>query len=309
MRTQKLNDKIFLFIDDQRHHENVVVIWTGVGPVVVDAFRSPGQFAAVEKHILERGFKQPVLQIYSHWHPDHTMGNHNLAGLPCVAHKLTWDYIEKAIGCEPPDDESLSQVFSSLLARIDCKEAYDQERVLNVGGTTINLLHAPGHTPDSSLVYVPEYNLVIAGDNLVGPEVEFYFPPLFKGEPKQGLELLPVVYKQIRLLKPKIIIPGHGWVLPPEEIISLNEHRFKNVIRRTKEIIQRGLQLPGSGSSDPTYGENIIRAWLGQANVCATMEEQEALKQNVSRVLHHLSETFDQAVLHSELNPFPSAGI
>lgn len=302
MRIQKLNDRIFLFMDDNHHHENVVVIWTDDGPVVVDAFRTGEQFAAVENHIKVRGYQAPLIQIYTHWHPDHTMGNQNLNSLRCIAHRLTWEYLERKTEDSNPPDEITTLFFSNTSIDFGLKEDFSTELVINIGNTEICLQHAPGHTPDSSIIYVPEYHLVIAGDNLVGPEVEFFFPPDFKGEKRLGLENLARVYKKIRQLKPKIIIPGHGWVLPPEEMLSLNEHRYKNVLRRTNEIIQRGFQWSGGGSSELTYGENLISAWLSQANACATIDEQEALKQNVSRVLRLLSQTFDQVVLHSEMD-------
>ncbi|MHB1651209.1 MAG: MBL fold metallo-hydrolase [Desulfitobacteriaceae bacterium] len=279
MRTQKLSERIFLFMDDHHNHENVVVIWTHNGPLVVDAFQSPTQFAAVEKHIRGRGYEKPLMQIYTHWHPDHTLGNCDLTGVQTIAHTLTWGYLEKGF----------SHLHNGGEYNNVTRESFDKELIISPGGMEIHLLHAPGHTIDSSIVYIPEFHLVIAGDNLVGPEVEFFFPPVLEEDQSTGLEALATVYKQIRQLMPKVILPGHGWVLPPDEMLSLNEHRFKNVLRRTTEVVQRGLQC-----------ENLIRAWLSQANACATMVEQEALKQNVSRVLRLLSEGFDQTVLHSK---------
>ncbi len=280
MRVQKLGEQIVLFMDEQHHHENVVVLLTEDGPVVVDAFHSAVQFVAVENHLAEKGYLRPAVQIFTHWHPDHTLGNQKLAGVRCLAQQRTWEAIDENF----PNSQE-----------IPIREAFSEKWVAQVGGLEIHLLPAPGHTLDSTLVYVPKYNLVIAGDNLVGPEVEFLFPPVQQEDWAMDLDSLPSVYRQIRKLSPKLIIPGHGWVLPPEEMLSLNEHRFKNVLKRSGELMQRALQWPIGTSFD--FEENLIRAWLSQASACATIDEQEALKENVSKVLRQVNQRFEQVVL------------
>lgn len=280
MRVQKLSERIVLFVDDLHHHENVVVLLTNDGAVVVDAFRSAQQFAAVEDYLTEKGYLQPILQIFTHWHPDHTLGNRKLTGVRCLANQLTWEAI----------DENFIE-----FPEFPIREGFKDGWVGQVGELQIQLLPAPGHTFDSTLVYIPKYKLVIAGDNLVGPEVEFFLPPVQKEDRVLGLDALPSVYRQIRELSPKLIIPGHGWVLPPGEMLSLNEHRFKNVLKRSAEFLQRVLQWPLGSKFD--FEESLIRAWLSQASACATIDEQEALKENVHKVLSQMNLSFEQVVL------------
>lgn len=279
MRIQSLGERIILFMDEQHHHENVVVLLTDDGPVIVDAFRSGLQFAAVEEYLAAKGHFQPALQIFTHWHPDHTRGNQKLAGIRCLANEQTWAALERYFPAFEEDSK---------------REGYSEKWVGHVAGLEIQLHHAPGHTLDSTLVYVPRYKLVIAGDNLVGPEVEFFFPPVQAEDRALELDALPSVYRQIRKLSPKLIIPGHGWVLPPDEMLALNEHRFKNVLKRSAELVQRALQWPLGSKID--FGENLIRAWLGQAGACATIDEQEALKENVNKVLRQVSQKFEEVV-------------
>lgn len=280
MRVQKLGERIVLFMDEQHHHENVVALLTSDGPVVIDAFRSAIQFATVETYLAERGYPHPTLQIFTHWHPDHTLGNRKLEGVRCLTSQLTW--------------EAIDQNFPEL-RETPIREVFSDRWIGHVGELEIHLLPAPGHTFDSALVYIPKYKLVIAGDNLVGPEVEFFLPPVQKKDRVLGLDALPLVYRQIRELSPKIIIPGHGWVLPPEEMLSLNEHRFKNVLKRSGEFLQRALQWPPGSNVD--FEGNLIRAWLSQASACATIDEQEALKENVNKVLRQMNQSFEQVVL------------
>lgn len=279
MRIQNLGERIILFMDEQHHHENVVALLTDDGPVIVDAFRSAVQFALVEEYLAAQGHFQPVLQIFTHWHPDHTRGNQKLAGIRCLAHEQTWAALERN---------------SPAFKEDSWCEGYVEKWVGQVSGLEIQLLHAPGHTLDSTLVYIPKYKLVIAGDNLVGPEVEFLFPPVQTEDRALELDALPSVYRQIGELSPKLIIPGHGWVLPPSEMLALNEHRFKNVLKRSADLVQRAFQWPHGSKID--FEENLIRAWLSQAGACATIDEQEALKENVSKVLRQVNQKFEEVV-------------
>ncbi|KLU62219.1 metallo-beta-lactamase superfamily protein [Peptococcaceae bacterium CEB3] len=296
MRTHKLNERVFLFMDDGHHHENVVVIWTHSGPVVVDSFRFPSQFQAVEEHMRERGYARPLAQIFTHWHPNHIMGNRNLAETRVLAHRLTWEFMLGGRLAGQLGQEELLWVRGGGLPGPEDGKIFEKELNLTIGGMGLRLLHVAGHTADSTIVHIPEYRLVIAGDNLVGPEVEFFFPsgPTRKRTPQ--LDALALVYRRIRLLVPKIVVPGHGWVLPPEEMLSLNEHRLKSVLRRSAEIAQRLLAWSESGGPEG-FNEYLIKTWLSQANACVTMDEQEALKESVGRVLNQLGEAFAHGVM------------
>ena len=298
MKMQNLSKHITVFTDDMSRHENVVVIWTSVGPVLVDAFRSPIQFAVVQKYLADQGYPKAYMQIFTHWHANHTLGNQELEGVRIVAHQLTLDLMKNTllniIREESGEYSELSFIDTKIFTPT---EIFSIEKHLDIGDTKFVLIHAPGHSPDSTLVFLPDQQALFAGDNLVGPEVEFFFPPIFPQEKTGGIEALAQVYRQIRQLAPKTVIPGHGWVLPPHEMLALNEHRYKVVLKRAIDIMNRSLS--GLSSFESYYDEQVIRAWLSQANTCLTMDEQEALKENIGRALRLFSQTFDQVVLNN----------
>ncbi|MHB8124803.1 MAG: MBL fold metallo-hydrolase [Desulfitobacteriaceae bacterium] len=298
MKMQNFSKRITLFTDDLSRHENVVVIWTSEGPVLVDAFRSPAQFAIVQKYLADRGYTKPYMQIFTHWHANHTLGNQDLKGVRIVSHQLTLEFMQNTLPkIIREQDWGCSEYSFDEIKIFTPTEIYRIEKHLEIGDTTIVLIHAPGHSPDSTLVFLPDQQALFAGDNLVGPEVEFFFPPIFPQEETGRLEALAQVYRQIRLQAPKTVIPGHGWVLPPDEMLALNEHRYKFVLKRAIDIMDRS--LPSLSSYESSYAEQVIRAWLSQANTCITMNEQEALKENIGRVLHLFSQTFDKVVINN----------
>lgn len=300
MKMQNISKQITLFTDDLRRHENVVVVWTSKGPVLVDAFRSPDQFAVVQKVLADKGYSKPYMQIFTHWHANHTLGNQDLEGVRIVSHELTSEFMKNTLLRIIREQSGECSEYGLADTKIFAPtELFSLEKRFEIGDTTLVLIHAPGHSPDSTLVFLPDQHALFAGDNLVGPEVEFFLPPVFPQVETGRLEALAQVYRQIRQLTPKTIIPGHGWVLPPDEMLALNEHRYKSILKRAIDIMNRS--LPGSNSIESSYGEQVIRAWLSQANTCITMDEQEALKANIGRALHLFSQTFDKVVLNNAL--------
>lgn len=296
MKIQKLNE-LTLFTDDHSSHENVVVVWSSQGPIVIDAFRLPSQFAIVQRHMEEKGYSKPALQIFTHWHSDHTLGNQNLQGVRILAHAKTREFLDETLRqmlCERLIPRGLASMGTDVFLPT---ETFEKELVFSIGELRIRMIHSPGHTADSSMVLFPDLQLLVSGDNLVGPEVEFYFPPVLPSDEIAGLDTLFQSYKLIRKIAPKIVIPGHGWVLPANEMLDLNEHRYKTVIKRAGEFIQRSLR--GIGTQDPLE-EHLIRAWLNQANSCGTMNEQETLKTNLSKVLRQFCQDYDRIVLREK---------
>ena len=50
-----------------------------------------------------------------------------------------------------------------------------EERLIDLGGLTLQPVHCPGHTPGSLVLYVPEYRLLLTGDDW-NPTTWLFFP-------------------------------------------------------------------------------------------------------------------------------------
>lgn len=111
-------------------------------------------------------------------------------------------------------------------------EVIENDTEINLGEKKLKLIHCPGHTYDSILVYDAENKLVVAGDNILSKEVEFFLPPLtHDDELDSDYKYLESAYNKIESLQADIIIPGHGLTLDPTELISLNRTRYNNAIK------------------------------------------------------------------------------
>ena len=71
----------------------------------------------------------------------------------------------------------------------------------------LHFIHFPGHSYDSSVIWLPQEKILIAGDNVLNSNNGKIAIPYFHwGNPELMLNSL----LKIRNLKPNIILPGHG---------------------------------------------------------------------------------------------------
>ncbi len=124
---------------------NVWVIGDDAECVVLDA---PHDVAAVREVI---GGRRVLAIIATHAHDDHVRVAPELAratGAPVLLHpadRVLWDMVHPDT---PPDGELTDgQTFT-------------------VGGTTLRVLHTPGHSPGACSLYAPDLGAVFTGDTL-----------------------------------------------------------------------------------------------------------------------------------------------
>jgi cyclase len=79
---------------------------------------------------------------------------------------------------------------------------------LHMGNKTLQLLHTPGHTPDSLVVYIKEDKILFSADSVMP------VPFIVDGDPKVFIESL----KLIRGLGLENVVQGHGEVVLRGEI-------------------------------------------------------------------------------------------
>ncbi len=100
--------------------------------------------------------------------------------------------------------------------------------ILDIGGVRLEVIHAPGHTPDSICYYIKEGGTLFSGDLIVG-----FGTPVIAG----GGDIGEYVASLRRLLRYRVrlICPGHGPLVrqPQRKIKELIAHRLE----REKQIV------------------------------------------------------------------------
>ncbi|MFD3157351.1 MBL fold metallo-hydrolase [Haloimpatiens sp. FM7330] len=230
-KVRQINKNTYLFTDmSLGWYYNSTVIFTEEGPIIIDVFRDKEQFNEVKKFINEKGFNKPAAIIYTHWHSDHTTGNKVFNDCRIIAHKSTVTHLEKL-------KKKLIDINREDSIPMMPNETFEEKMKINIGNKLLRLIHCPGHTFDSILVYDKDDKLLIAGDNLVSKEVDFCLPPVIPSDNDVSMKELEQAYKIIEGLKTDVIIPGHGCILEPQKLIDFNKRCYYKCLKEGSTMI------------------------------------------------------------------------
>jgi cyclase len=173
------------------------------------------------------------LVLITHSHSDHTSGI-PIFDCPVLSHKLTRQRIMKR-GTERAKKQIPTEVFE------DRKE-------LQIGGVKIEFIHAGGHTPGSSVVWLPESRILFAGD-LIFSDI---YPFLNVANVPELMEAL----EWLLGFDARIIVPGHGPLCDHREVARQLDY-LQTSWARTREHLAQGhsLEEAMADSGYPKYSE------------------------------------------------------
>jgi cyclase len=226
MEKHEISSGVIAFVHPEGR-SNCGMIYTTEGVVLVDTTARPKDIQAYME--LVQITPRDVCQILlTHSHSDHTSGI-PLFDCPVLAHKLTRGRIKKR-GTERAEKQLPTEVFEDRIG-------------LEIGGVELEMIHVGGHTPGSSVVWLPDAGVLFAGDLI------------FEGRyPFLGTARVPELMDGLRKLlgfESRVIVPGHGALCGKDEIIRQLEY-IEKTWELTVEHIQQGHSLQ-QAVSDPRY--------------------------------------------------------
>jgi cyclase len=202
--TVELDKQISVLLGDDQH-SNSVLINRGESLIVVDTLYGERDVAKLEEIICCQSVPLRYI-VNTHWHSDHIGGNSRLKNMfpeaSIIAHKAYLDTIsaEEGLISQYPKPDPASYPPPQIIIEDDF-EVIPCFMMMNVAG----------HSADSCIIHIPDKELVICGDVVLsagvvgGVSVPYYY----WGDPHVLIQAL----EKVRELKPKVIIPGHGWVV------------------------------------------------------------------------------------------------
>lgn len=239
MQIRQIKKDVYLFSDKKSgFFNNSTIIFTKEGPIIIDVFKDKSQFEEVFNFIRCRGFNEPSAIIYTHWHVDHTCGNRIFDNCKIFSHKSTKYHLDSFIKNDL-DRLKEKEILESDTRIILPNQIFNEELLINIGDRLLKLIHCPGHTYDSILILDMNSNIMIAGDNLLGEEVEFFMPPTI---PPDEIDIsykeLENAYKLIESIQAEVIIPGHGKIMEPHSMLELNRKRYHKCLNEGLKYIK-----------------------------------------------------------------------
>jgi cyclase len=242
-----------VYVETKYGSGNVGFVVTGEGVVCIDAPMLPSDVRDWKAQIASVTDEPIITLIQSDFDQARVIGT-NLFQVPLVAHDAIMDRIkiysnEKAV-------TQINEMIAQDGGDIDADRVGWQVRVPDVtfserlvlykGARVIHVLHGGGHSPATSMVHLPEYDLVFSGDVVFCDQ----HPSMTYAETKEWLSTL----NQLRKMPVQTIVPGHGGLCDKE-----TTHPLSDYIRDIRAMVRRSFQ---AGRSKSETSSSVIPEFL-----------------------------------------------
>lgn len=212
---------------------NIGLVVGPSGALVVDTGSSPEQGAAI-RHAAEAFAGVPVTGVLvTHWHYDHLFGLAGFAGVQSWGHEQLPSRLASEEAAQAAAD--LGVDASGLVAPV---HGFSLARVLDAGGRRVEALHfGPAHTDTDVVAYVPDADLIFAGDLL-----ESAGPPAFGSD--THLKDWPSAVDGILGLVDEhtVLVPGHGPVM--DRLAGFQQRaEISAVYGQAEYLIKQGVRI------------------------------------------------------------------
>jgi glyoxylase-like metal-dependent hydrolase (beta-lactamase superfamily II) len=258
MAIQEVGNGVFAlhyeFIDQQ-----IGVVLGGSDVLVVDSRSTASQAREIADDI-RRLTRDPVsIVVNTHFHWDHTWGNHALRPAAFWGHVRTAERMRhdqsELIALLSGHYAELGDEFRSMT--IDPPEhTLDDRATVRVGDRVVELAyHGRGHTDSDISVHVPDANVLFAGDL-----IENGAPPSFsQGYP---IEWADTVERLVPLAS-GAVVPGHGAV-GDRSFLESQLGAFRGLVELAREVHSGARSVDDALAASP-FGPDTPRNALERA--------------------------------------------
>ena len=222
---------------------NVGAVLTSEGIILVDTPFLPNEARRWQEDLTAVADQPIIYIINTDPNPDRVVGNSWFTA-PVIAHEGVWEkartygngFRQQLIDSIPANTQPYAMreivTWKVTLPRI----TFTERLTLYKGGQTIELIHAGGATPASTLVYLPETQVLFTGDSVV---VGMH-PLMAQANSKEWLETLST----IRKMRVEHLVPGRGPLSGKQDTHPLSEY-----IRQLRAQVRR-LYLAGRSKAE-----------------------------------------------------------
>jgi len=199
-----------------------VLVDTGFGRSCIDEIIKSGEVEVI---------------INTHYHLDHAFGNRYFPQAKIWAHTLdapvlrspkqfmAYTGLNETIGFPDP-----LQFPGGPISREVDRELVDGE-VLDFGQLSLQVIHAPGHTPGHIALYEPQAGILFSGDVDLTP-----FGPWY-GNLRSDLEEFISSIRCLMELKPRVLVTGHSGIVT-ENIQDRFKEYLDKLVFREEQILE-----------------------------------------------------------------------
>ena len=256
-----------VYVETETPGCNYGFVVTSDGVVIIDSPQRPSDAVRWREEAAKKG---PIRYVVNtEHHGDHVTGNFFFPGT-VVSHQISRELfglgpieqLRDRIKDMDPEGLSLMEGYQAKPAAI----TYSERMSIYLGEHTFELIHAPGHTPGQTAVYVPQEEMLFTGDNVVNKVEPFFMQAL----PLKWVDSL----ERLAQLDVQAILPGHGEVCDKSAIAEISA-LIKSRIETVREAIREGMSKEEAVEkidfgSPYTYGPGLEARTREMQRMCIT---------------------------------------
>ena len=245
-----------IYVQTEYHGANVAFIITGEGVILIDTPMLPDEARLWWSEILKRTDQEIIYIINTDHHRAHIIGNQFFPTATVIAHEMAWKEMNsygdsfriRLINMYRDRIPEAVAEWKAHLEIIKPQITFTGRTVLFKGDKEIHIIPVGGHTPATSIIFLPKERLLFTGDQVVTNRPPF----LSQGNTKEWLQSLTYVRK----LDYDLLIPGHGELTGKEATETMSEY-LRLVRRRVRSAYKSGLSKADTARSL----SHLIRFW------------------------------------------------
>jgi glyoxylase-like metal-dependent hydrolase (beta-lactamase superfamily II) len=222
------------------------------------------------RRVLERARElaggKPLFLTLTHFHPEHGFGAQVFRDAATIVYNESQreelnakfdEFVEMFSGFSPEIADILSDV-----ERVEPHETYERRHRIDLGGVVVELESVgPAHTRGDQLVWLPEEQVLFAGDL-----VENRFFPILPDADSHGSDWIALL-ERLEKMAPATVVPGHGAVGDAGLVREVREYLewIRSLVRegRGKELDELKAELEPQVQQRYSDWDNPI--WIGFA--------------------------------------------
>ncbi len=231
-------------------------IITGEGVILIDTPMLPDQAHVWLEEIRKRTDEEIKYIINTDHHRGHIIGNQYFPMATVIAHEFAWKNMKsygdsfrtRLLNLYRNRMPDAAEEWKRNLRIVEPEITFSGRTSLFKGDKEIQLLPLGGHTPATTVIFMPGDGLVFAGDLVVTDRPPF----LSQGDTREWLQALTY----LRKLRYDVLIPGHGELTSKEATEKMSDF-LRTVRRKVRSAYKMGL-----GKADAARSlKHLIHYW------------------------------------------------
>lgn len=167
MLRERVANNVYVFTSELYAQVTAGAIITQAGAIVIDTLPFPVETRQLAQFIEERHGVPVRYVINTHYHADHTYGACFFEQARVVGHRLCRDLLNTKGREGLERAQRSSRDMAAVQLRLPDVVFESGTMNIHLGGSTVRLWSAPGHSPDSLMCLVEEERILFAADTLM----------------------------------------------------------------------------------------------------------------------------------------------